>query len=299
MAAGPRVLIVGGTGGLVGRALRAELAADHRLVSLHRRPLAEEAPARIRWIPGDVRTLPDPAALLQEIEAIVNVVWYRTGPARLFQATSAGLSRLLSAARAAGVGRFVQISVPPAPPHLEATFPYLVYKREFDRELQESGISYRILRPTMLYGRGDVLLSVMLRTMHRYRFFPMFGQGEYHVSPLAAADLARVVRAELASTDRGTLDLGGPVRYVYRELTGAMFRALGMRPRYWRLSARGSVRLARTLERLGSSLLYAYEVEWLLSDLLGIAPYSGLGRPLERVEPYIQAEAARLLHRGG
>jgi hypothetical protein len=73
-----------------------------------------------------------------------------------------------------------------------------------------------------------------------------------------------------------------------------MFVALGKRPRYWGLSARGSIALAWGLQHLGSSLLYAYEVEWLLSDRLGVPPYPGLDRPLTRVEPFISAEAARL-----
>ena len=78
-----------------------------------------------------------------------------------------------------------------------------------------------------------------------------------------------------------------------------MFLAMGRPPRYLRLSARNGVRLARLLETLGSSLLYAYEVEWLVSDRLGVPPYEGLDRPLEPIEPFLDREAARLAHRTG
>jgi hypothetical protein len=84
------------------------------------------------------------------------------------------------------------------------------------------------------------------------------------------------------------------VRWRYRTLTDEMFARLGLRPRYVHFSPRGSVRLARFLESLGSSLLYAYEVEWLLSDLLGLPPYEGLETPLEPVEPFLTQEAVRL-----
>lgn len=289
----PRVLVVGGTGGFVGRAVRAELAADHALVSLHRHEVPDEAAAGVQWLAGDLRSLPDPGRALDGVQAVVTLAWFRSGPPTLFRDLASGLSRLLAAAREAGVGRFVHLSVPPAPAHLEAGFPYLTYKRQFDRELAASGLSYRILRPTLLYGPGDVLLGVMMRTMRRYRLFPMFGDGEFHVSPLAVTDLARAIRLELASKSVGTVELGGPVRYRYRELTDRLFAALGQRPRYWRLSPRGAVRLARLLESLGSSLLYAYEVQWLQADLLGLPPYAGLDRPLMRLEEYLEAEAAR------
>jgi len=177
---------------------------------------------------------------------------------------------------------------------LETGIPYLTYKRRFDRELAESGLSYAVLRPTMIFGRRDVLLGVMMRTIHRYPFFLMFGDGEYHLSPIASSDVARIVRAFCEGDATGTFDLGGPASYRYRDLTDHMFRLLGKRPRYAHLSPMGSRRLARFLQGAGSTLLYEYEVEWLLSDMLALPPYDRLGRPLERVEPYLEREADRL-----
>ena len=146
----------------------------------------------------------------------------------------------------------------------------------------------------MLYGPGDRLLTVMLGLMNRYHRFPLFGDAEYHVSPLATPDLARIVRREIDQPPGATRTFGGPVRWRYRDLTDRMWEALGRRPKYVRLSARTSVRLARVLERLGSSLLYAYEVEWLLSDMLGPPAYEGLTAPLSSVEAFLDREARRL-----
>jgi hypothetical protein len=69
---------------------------------------------------------------------------------------------------------------------------------------------------------------------------------------------------------------------------------LGLPPKYFHLTPRGSVRLARLLELFGSSLLYVYEVKWLLSDMLGLPAYEGLEGPLRSVEPFLAEEAARL-----
>ncbi len=294
---GPRVLLVGGSGGLLGRALVPELLPGHRIRSVHRHELPRERAQGIDWVPADIGAVERWEPLLDGVDQVVNLAWYRWASSRRFERLYGGLHRLLEVARRVGVRRFVHVSVPPATGSIEATLPYMVFKRRFDRELAESGLSYRILRPTAMFAPGDVLLGVMLREIHRYPIFPMFGGGEYHLSPIAAADVARAIRLELDQDSRGTVDLGGPRRFAYRELTDLMFALLGKRPRYWRLSTRASVRLARALQAFGSSLLYAYEVEWLLADLLGLPPYAGLDRPLTPVEPYLRSEANRL--RGG
>jgi NADH dehydrogenase len=283
----PRLLLVGGGGGLVGRNLLAEFRSDHAVRSIHRREVPEESDGRVEWVPADIATYREWDDLLDGVDLVINVAWYRAGRRRRFERLYGGLARLLEASVRQKLPRFVQISVPPAPDGLEASFPYLTFKRRFDRELASSGLSYRIIRPTMLFGPRDVLVGAMLRAVRRYPFFPMFGDGAYHVSPLAVRDLARIVRREAASGRQGTVDFGGPRRYEYRELTALIFRTAGKRPRYWAMSERGGIRLARMLELFGSSLLYPYEVEWLVSDLLGLPPYAGLPGGLEKLETYL------------
>lgn len=294
----PTLLVVGGTLGLLGRSLLPEVAGDFRVRSLHRSPAPAERDAGLETIAAEIGGPVDLGSALSGVDAIVNLAWHRAGPRERFERLADGLLELIEAARAASVRRFVHVSVPDAPPDLESGLPYLVQKRRVDRALAASGLSYAILRPSALFGPGDVLLGVMLRTIRWAPVFPMFGDGAYRISPIAARDVCAILRRLLApSAPSGTLDAGGPVAYRYRELTDLLFATLGRRPRYWQLSPTGSRRLARWMERLGSTRLYEYEVEWLLSDRLGLPPFEGLGRPLERVEGYLAAEAARLLGR--
>ena len=290
----PRLLLVGGATGLVGRHVLAEFGHDWQIVSLHRRPSPTEAASGVEFVKGDASTIRDWAPLLRGVDLVVNVAWYRAGSLRRFRPLTEGLLRLAAAADHANVPRFVHISVPDSPASLEANLPYMFCKRRVDHAIEQSGLSYAIVRPTMLFAPRDKLVTVMLRTISRYHRFPMFGDGEYHISPIAASDLARIVRRESARTDRRNVTAGGPTRWRYRDLTDTMFKSLGLPPKYFSLSSRGAVRLARLLEAVGSSLLYAYEVEWLLSDMLGLAPYAGLDEPLRSVEPFLAEEAARL-----
>lgn len=290
----PRLLLVGGGSGLVGRHLLAEFSADWNVVSVHRHPSPDELAAGVEFHPADIARVADWSRFLKDVDLVVNVAWYRAGPLRRFRPLTEGLLRLVAEADRQHVPRFVQVSVPDSPPSLESGLPYMFEKRRVDRAVEASGLSYAIVRPTMLFAPRDKLVTVMLRTMHRYHRFPMFGDGDYHISPLAAPDFARVVRREASRSDRRNVTVGGPTRWRYRDLTDAMFGALGLAPKYFQLSPRGAVRLAGLLETLGSTLLYVYEVEWLLSDMLGLPPYDGLATPLRPVEPFLAEEAARL-----
>jgi uncharacterized protein YbjT (DUF2867 family) len=289
----PRLLLVGGGGGLAGRAVLDEFAPHWRIRSLHRHLARGEAIHHVEWIPGDVASVPDWAPILADVDLVINLAWYRQGPERVFRPLADGLVRLITTSERLGIRRWIQLSVPDAPERLERELPYLTHKRAVDRALAGSTISYAIVRPTMLFGPHDKLLTVMLRTAARHHRLPMFGDGEYHVSPIAASDVARILHREAGLQDRHTVSAGGPKRWRYRDLTDRLFVALGRPPRYLHLSPRGSVRLARFLEGVGSSLIYAYEVEWLLSDRLAPPAYEGLESPLAPVEPFLSSEAER------
>jgi NADH dehydrogenase len=278
----------------VGRHLRAEFGRDWQIVSLHRHPSPDEAAAGVEFVSADASTVADWTPVLRGVDLVINVAWYRPGKDRRFHPLMEGLLRLVAAADRVGVPRFVHLSVPDAPPALETDLPYLALKRRVDRAIEQSGLSYAIVRPTMLFAPRDKLVTVMMRTMNRYHRFPMFGDGEYHISPIAASDLARVVRREASRSDRRNVTVGGPNRWRYRDLTDAMFEALGRPPKYFHLTERGAVRLSRLLEVFGSTLLYVYETEWLLSDMLGLPPYEGLEPPLRPIEPFLAEEASRL-----
>lgn len=280
----------------MGRAVLPELLPHFRIRSIHRHLAVNEGSA-VEWVRADVKAVEDWAPLLVDVQVVLNLAWYRWDSEDAFRTLHDGLRRLLGAAVRARVSRFLQVSVPAAPASIETALPYLVYKRRFDAALEASGLSYRIVRPTMLFGPGDVLLGVMMRLMRRYPVFPMFGDGSYHVSPVAVVDLARVLLGEARGSGRGILDLGGPERMTYRELTDRMFRLLGKRPRYWGWSGPTARRLTALLVALGSTTLYPYEVEWLMSDMLGLPPHQGLDTPLKTVEPYLIQVAGNLAHR--
>jgi uncharacterized protein YbjT (DUF2867 family) len=278
----------------VGRSVLPAFSDDWQIRSVHRHPVPAEAAAGVEWRPLDLVGPVDWDPLLEGVDCVLTLAWYRWESRTTFERLGANLRALIDASRRRGVRRFLHVSVPSAPDALERGLPYLVEKRRVDAALRESGLSYRIVRPTLLFGRGDVLLGVMMRLMHRYGRFPLFGDGRYHVSPVSTSDLAAVLRKEATGERSGTIDLGGPERFEYRALTDRLFDAVGRRARYVRLGRRTSLALAGLLVAAGSTLLYPYEVELLLSDRLGLPAYEGLDRPLTPVAGYLAEEGARI-----
>ena len=137
------------------------------------------------------------------------------------------------------------------------------------------GISYAIIRPTLVFGHGDLLLNNMAWVLRRFPVFPVFGRGDYLLQPIYAEDLAALAVAAGSRSDSFVADAGGPETFTFEELLRLLAEAVGTR-----------VRLARTPPSLGFALtklvglflrdvgLTRDEVDGLMAGLLssGAAP---------------------------
>ena len=55
--------------------------------------------------------------------------------------------------------------------------------------LRGLGIPYAIIRPTLVFGAGDLLLNNMAWALRRFPVFPVYGNGDYPVQLVYAEDL--------------------------------------------------------------------------------------------------------------
>ena len=63
----------------------------------------------------------------------------------------------------------------------------------FEDEIIKKNSNVTILNSTMIYGNSrDINMSRLIRFMDRYRFFPIFGNGENYMQPIYIEDLSRV-----------------------------------------------------------------------------------------------------------
>ena len=52
------------------------------------------------------------------------------------------------------------------------------------------GVPYAIIRPTLVFGEGDILVNNIAWALRRFPVFPVYGGGDYPVQPVYAGDLA-------------------------------------------------------------------------------------------------------------
>ena len=139
---------------------------------------------------------------MQGAGVLYNTYWIRFGRGlTTFEQAVANSRALFDAAAKAGVGRIVHFSVANA--STDSRLPYFRGKGQVEEILQDIGIPYAIIRPTLVFGEGDLLLNNMAWALRRFPVFPVFGNGDYQVQPIYAEDLA--AQAVDAGSRRGQL----------------------------------------------------------------------------------------------
>ncbi len=235
----------------------------------------------------------DPAALTESLrgaKALYSTYWVRFNrPPTTFEQAVANTQILIQAAMAAGVEKFVHISV--TSPCEQSTLPYFRGKAAVERILRESGISYAILRPTLLFGEGDILINNIAWLLRRLPVFGLFGDGNYRVQPVYVGDVAALA-VEAGTEKRGqelfslqTSDSGnrmmkmvpvpffqdavGPETYTFKELLLLVRRAIGSQARIVHLPPRLALVAGRLLGLvLGDVVITREEIRGLMDNLL-------------------------------
>lgn len=246
------------------------------------RTLTTRHPPRQDPFEGKVAAVPltwdveDMAGSLQGVEVLYNTYWVRHdlppfGHRGEWTDHSQAVrnSRLLfEAAREAKVRRVVQVSI--TQPRTDSRLTYFRGKAEVEGLLQESGISHAILRPSLFFGAGDILLNNIGWAVRRFPFFPLPGPLGYSVRPIHVSDMARLCCDQGEEEDSVVLDACGPEQYPFDELVRLLGRVLaGRAPRILALPIPVCLRLYQAAGlALGDTVLSRAELQGLASDLL-------------------------------
>ena len=82
-------------------------------------------------------------------------------------------------------------------PSRNSPFAYFRGKALAEEVVVGSALSRAIVRPTVPFGGGDVLINNIAWLARRLPFFAVAGAGEYRVRPVSVDDVARLTRAAL------------------------------------------------------------------------------------------------------
>jgi NADH dehydrogenase len=226
------LIAVTGATGFVGRHVAALLARrGHTVRALVRRPAraGAVAGAAAERVPGDLGDADALAALVRGADAVVHLVGIIVeARGATFQSVHVeGTARLLAAARAAGVPRFVHMSAVGARDQPAAT-PYHRTKWQAEELVRRSGLAHAILRPSLISGPESAPIRLLAR-LHRWSpVVPVFGDGRFPTQPVWIEDVAGAfLRAVEDRAIVGAFELGGPAVLTYAELVRAVGRASG------------------------------------------------------------------------
>ncbi|KAB8141398.1 NAD(P)H-binding protein [Chloroflexia bacterium SDU3-3] len=161
-------------------------------------------------------------------EVLYNTYWVRFNHSMFSHADAvANTLALFEAAQRAGVRRIVHVSI--TNPSLESPLEYFSGKARLEQALVESGLSYAILRPTVLFGKEDILINNIAWVLRHLPVFGVFGDGQYKVQPIAVEDLADLAVAQGAVQASATINAIGPETYTYRAMVEMIGRGIGAR----------------------------------------------------------------------
>ena len=137
-----------------------------------------------------------------------------------------GTRTLFEAAVGAGVQRVVHFSV--TNPSTGLDLPYFRGKAQVKDMLKDLGVPYAIIRPTLVFGDGDLLLNNLAWALRRFPVFPVCGNGDYPVQPVYAEDLAAQAAEARAQGESSIADAAGPDTFSFEALLRLLASAMGV-----------------------------------------------------------------------
>jgi NADH dehydrogenase len=245
------------------------LAKGHKVITL------TNSTDRENEFGGQVTAVPfnfaDPAQLeqsLQGVKVLYNTYWVRFNHKTFKHADAVqNTITLFNAAKNAGVERIVHISI--TNPSLNSELEYFHGKAVLEEALKETRLSYAILRPTVLFGKEDILINNITWLLRKLPVFGVFGDGSYRLQPIYVDDLAQLAVEQGANTKNVTLNAIGPETFTYKELVSTIGEIIGKKRPILSIPPTVGFWSGRILGSLVNDVIITREeIEGLMADLL-------------------------------
>jgi len=230
-----RIAITGGTGFVGGHLAKALSTKGHQVVVLargvDRRPWADD----VLSLPGVTAIhvgVNDPRGLVSAFEGC-DAVAHCTGINRdigsqTYEAVHVrGTANVLRAAEQAGVRRLAMVSFLRARPDCGSA--YHESKWAAEELVRASELTWTVLKPGMMFGRGDHMLDHLSHALYT---FPIFlGIGKRRVKPLAVGKAVDVLMAALCNSrlSKQTVGLVGPTEISFDDAARLVADVIGKR----------------------------------------------------------------------
>ena len=223
---------------------------------------------RVMAFPLDFNDEQGLARSLRGTQVLVNTYWIRFDRGANTQPRAVENTRkLIKAAQAAGVARIVHISI--TNPSPDSPLPYFWGKAANEQAVIESGLSYAILRPTVLVGSEDILINNIAYLLRRFPVFAIPGDGSYRLQPVFVGDLADMAAQAVYDKDDCITDAVGPDIFTFKQMVSLIGEKIGARRPLISVPPRLALSAANVLSRFVSDILLTpEELDGLMMNLL-------------------------------
>jgi len=213
----------------------------------------------------------DPEKLIQSLKGVsvlYYTYWVRFNHKMFTYADAVrNTNTTFNAAKEAGVKRIVLISI--TNPSEDSQLEYFSGKAKLEKALKGTGLSYSILRPTVLFGKEDILINNIAWALRRLPVFGVFGDGQYRLQPIYVDDLAELAVEHGEKKENSIIDAIGPETFTYKGLVQEIGEIIGKKRPIISVSPRLGYIVGSIIGRLVNDVFITREeIEGLMTELL-------------------------------
>lgn len=266
----PEIDVVTGAFGYTGRYITARLLESGRSVRTltghpnRPNPFGD----RVAVVPFDFEDRRKLAEDLRGATTLYNTYWVRFPHGDVtFERAFSNSETLIQAATDAGVRRIVHVSI--TNPSDDSPFAYFRGKARVEQMIRDSGLGYAIVRPTVIFGREDILINNIAYILRRVPVFGIPGSGSYRLRPVSVEDVAEIcVRSGRAGTDE-VIDAVGPETFTFEELVRLIARTIGSHGLFVHVPPALALTAGAAIGRVvGDVVVNRDELEGLMAELV-------------------------------
>lgn len=228
------LFVTGGTGVIGLCTVRRLLAAGHtvKLFSRHASQDAKELTGDVHPIDGSVANQQEVEKALTGCEVVVHIagIVSEKPPKATFQGINVDGTRfLVEAAETSGVQRFIYISSLGAD---RGSSNYHRSKLQAEEIVKRFTRDWLILRPSVVYGEGDEVVSLLLQMIRTLPAIPVIDGGDTPSQPMWAEDFAEAVlqAVEVPELHHQTLECAGAERVSMNQMLDRLSDLTGVSP---------------------------------------------------------------------
>ena len=268
-------LFITGASGFIGKSLIKALSGNsavNEIFALYRN--IEQVPfiPKVSPVFGDLDKLPE-IRMDAGIDMVVHLAGYfKTESKALCDAVNVqGTRNVITFCRNNNIPKILFFSTINV--DLKSKGNYAQSKLTAEEEIKNSGLSYMILRPSLVYRDREGSLGKIIGYAEKLPFVPVFGSGKAKEQPIHIDELTALTTAVIQDFRPGlTLYAAGRDAMPFKELVRTIGRSIGRKPKILPIPAKPVRGLLKLLERAGihpgiSSEQVAHMSEDLAADM--------------------------------